>query len=214
MAIYTFAFLTLVFIKDQGTVGSSKSKTVGHGTSECSFLLLEEDVHSFSLIYKILNICRFCHEIIIHHENGIDGLVYTSSSKSVSRKTLCRSYTGLVPLFIKSPLDGSKFHHISDRCRSSVSIDVFHGFLTISCVCFLHGDLHASFSSYSRGSHHIIPIRVGSVSYQLSVNLRSSSLGMLEFLKNDNSTTTCNDESITVLIKSTRCGFGCIIVGC
>ena len=52
----------------------------------------------------------------------------------------------------------------------------------------------------------------GTITDQLTVNLGTTCLGMLQFLKDDNSSTSSDTESITVLIKGPTGLLGCFIV--
>mmetsp|Transcript_2565 Transcript_2565/g.3277 ORF Transcript_2565/g.3277 Transcript_2565/m.3277 type:complete len:209 (-) Transcript_2565:661-1287(-) len=136
----------------------------------------------------------------------------TSSTKSMSRKTLCRSNIRLVSLLVKKPLNSPKFCKITHRCRSSMCINVFHRLIIRAGRSIRHGQLHASLSTNSRGSNHVIPIRVCCIPNKFRIDLGTTSLGVFKLLKNDNSSTTSNTEPITVLIKGSGCLLGSIIV--
>mmetsp|Transcript_24260 Transcript_24260/g.34723 ORF Transcript_24260/g.34723 Transcript_24260/m.34723 type:complete len:247 (+) Transcript_24260:339-1079(+) len=136
----------------------------------------------------------------------------TSSTKSMSRKTLCRSNIGLVSLRIEKPLNSPKFCKITHRCRSSMCINVFHRLIIRVVGSIRHRQLHASLSTNSRGSNHVIPIRVCCIPNKFRIDLGTTSLGMFQLLKHHNSSTTGNTEPITVLIKGSRCLLGIIIV--
>mmetsp|Transcript_29322 Transcript_29322/g.62315 ORF Transcript_29322/g.62315 Transcript_29322/m.62315 type:complete len:241 (-) Transcript_29322:638-1360(-) len=138
----------------------------------------------------------------------------TSSSKRMPRKTLCGPNIGLVSLPLKQPLDGAKFCKIPHRCGSSMCINVFDWLLATMSIRIGHGKFHAHFSPHTRGCHHVIPIRVGSVSHEFCVNLSPARLGVLQLLKDDDSSTAGDAESITVLIKGPTGLLGRVIVRC
>lgn len=49
--------LLFVLVEDQGTVGTSETKTIGHGTLEWTIVSLGQNVHAFRFVHKLFDIC-------------------------------------------------------------------------------------------------------------------------------------------------------------
>merc|ERR1719343_1140034 len=208
------SLLSMVLVKDQGAVCSTESETIGHCPLERTVFSFRQDLHTLCFIDELIDVSGLGHEIIVHHQNGVDSLLDTGSPQGVTTEGLGRSNVGCVVFGVEQSLDGTQFSNITNRCGSSVGVDVIDGlvFGTIS-YGIVQSHLHAGFSTYTGRSDHVVSVRVGGVSDKFGVDLGSTGLGVLEFFEDHHTTTSGNDESVTGFVKGTGRRFGVFVVG-
>mmetsp|Transcript_7892 Transcript_7892/g.11868 ORF Transcript_7892/g.11868 Transcript_7892/m.11868 type:complete len:455 (+) Transcript_7892:140-1504(+) len=205
--------LLFVLVENERAIRSAESETVGHGSGERAIVPLRQNVHALGLVHELLDICRLGHEIIVHHENSVNGLVHARGSERVPRQTLRRSDVGVVSLLFEQPLDGPQLGEVAHRRRRTVRIDVFHRLLPVVPVRLVHGELHAPLPPHAAGRDHVVPVRVGAVPDELGVDLRAAGLGVLELLQDDDSPSSGDAESVAVLVEGPGGLLGIVVVG-
>eukprot|EP00967_Tisochrysis_lutea_P148231 scaffold282842_cov33-Tisochrysis_lutea.AAC.2 len=155
---------------------------------------------------------RFSEEVVAHHEEGVNGLVDSCSTKSMARERLGRAHVRLVSFRIKDGLNGVKFLQISDRRGGTVGVDVVNLLLATNLVGHRHSQLHASLATNTRWGDHVVAVGVRGIAYKLSVDLGAASLGMLKLLEHDNTAAARNNESIAGHIKGAGRRLGRVVI--
>mmetsp|Transcript_24466 Transcript_24466/g.42857 ORF Transcript_24466/g.42857 Transcript_24466/m.42857 type:complete len:362 (+) Transcript_24466:399-1484(+) len=138
--------------------------------------------------------------------------MHTRRPERMSRKTLRGPHIGLISLPIEQPLDAPQFCKIPHRRGSSMRINIFHRLLPIMRIGIVHGQFHASFSTHSRRRDHVVPVRIGTVSHELRVNLRAARLGVLELLQDDDPPAAGDAEPVAALVEGPTGLLGRVVV--
>mmetsp|Transcript_17323 Transcript_17323/g.20651 ORF Transcript_17323/g.20651 Transcript_17323/m.20651 type:complete len:245 (-) Transcript_17323:253-987(-) len=211
--VYVLAASLLVFIKNQCTVSSTKSKAVGHGTFKSPIFPLRKNIHTLRLLHKTLNIRRLRHKIIIHHKNRINRLMHTRRTKRMPTQTLRRPNHRLIPLLLKPPLNRRQLHQIPHRSTRPMRINILHLLLTTPTIRLRHGKLHTGLPSDSGGCDHVVSVGVGGVSDEFGVDFGATGFGVFEFFEDDYSATAGDDESVAGCVEGAGGGLGCVVVG-
>mmetsp|Transcript_34360 Transcript_34360/g.77425 ORF Transcript_34360/g.77425 Transcript_34360/m.77425 type:complete len:221 (+) Transcript_34360:48-710(+) len=206
----------LDLVEDQASVGSSKPEAVGENSRHLSVVPLAEDVEALGLVAQVLDVCRLRQEAVVEHEQRVDRLLHSRSTERVPGERLGGSNHRAVAagsVLDKGPLDGLKLHGIADRSGSAVGVDVVDLARSVGrLVRHCHGNLHALLSSEAGRRNHVVAIGVGSIPHQLSIDLRSSCLGSLVVLEDQDASSSSNHKPVARLVEGTGSSLGAVIV--
>ena len=179
---------------------TAKAECVAHGSAHLTLLCLVEGeveiVVDFLIVVTLLVVDGGGHDVVLHSQYGSHSLNGTGGTQQVTGHRLRRADVEFVGSLAEYLLDGFGLGDVAHVGRGTVNVDIVD-VLGLE-VGIGQGTLHHELGTQSLGvgGGDVVGVGAHALANHLSVDLGTTCLGVLQFLKDETAGTLAHDESV------------------
>src|SRR5690554_3941032 len=187
----------LVLTQNQTGVGSAETETVAEDGIHFHILDLTHQGHIGGFGLHILQVGIGTYESAVHHQQRIDGLMYTRRSQGMA--TLGLGGADQREVVAKHLAHGAQLDQVSQLGAGAMGIDV----VDRAIARLPPGHLHTAHGSLAGRLHHVLTIGGGPITQDLTIDGGTAHQGMLELLDHQDTGTARDHKTIALGIVRT-----------